>query len=335
MRRVSVVSLAALISAAPVGLLAAQTQQAAAHDHAAASAAMSRADIEAFAKVEVAIGSARDTTQARLAMTRNKKDEAQRALRDTLVTQISGILQKAGMSEADYHHKLFVISTDSASRRIYDEAFAKLTGAPLPGQLATAAVVKVPAGNVGVHIGHIVNSFGDTPDKKGLFAVAEQEARTAAQHATLGARQPGNLDALKLHAGHVINALDPSIVAMGPGLGYGLKKAASGIMTHIDLAAKDSAASANVKVHATHITASAKTTLDRVEKAISLAQRIQSSTSAPDAAALMTQLVSLTAQLQPGFDANSDGRIGWQEGEGGLQQIDEHLKLMLSAEKLP
>ena len=48
----------------------------------------------------------------------------------------------------------------------------------------------------------------------------------------------------------------------------------------------------------------------------------------------MNQLVSLTSQLQPGADANNDGRIGWQEGEGGLQQIEEHAKLMLAGEGL-
>ena len=42
----------------------------------------------------------------------------------------------------------------------------------------------------------------------------------------------------------------------------------------------------------------------------------------------------LTAELQPGKDANADGRVGWQEGEGGLQQVEEHVKLMLAGEGL-
>src|SRR4051794_1742192 len=95
--------LALTVAFAPVS--AAQTQQAAAQDHSQHGAApvMSKAEVESFAKVEVAIGMARDSAQARLAMTRNKKDETQRALRDSLAMQIAGILRQAGMTEADYH----------------------------------------------------------------------------------------------------------------------------------------------------------------------------------------------------------------------------------------
>jgi hypothetical protein len=296
---------------------------------------MSKADVEAFAKVEVTIGAARDTVQAKLAMTRNKKDEIQAALRDSLANQIAGILKQAGLSDADYHKKLYYVSTNGEARKTFDEAFAKLTGVPLPGQVAAAsATMKVPAGEVGVHIGHVVNSFADTPNKQSLLAVANAEARTAAQHAMLGARNSTSLDAMKLHAGHVLNALDPSLAPMGPGLGYGLKKAAAGIAMHIDLAAKATGASQNVIVHANHIATSAKNTSTRVEAAIALAQKVQAATSAADAAALMNQLVSVTSQLVPGADANGDGRIGWQENEGGLQQVEEHVKLMLAGEGL-
>lgn len=329
------------VAAAAVALAApamAQTQQAtpqAQHQHAPAAAAMSKAEVEAFAKVEIAIATARDTAQARLAMTRNKKDETQRALRDSLVTQIAGILQKAGMTEKDYQRKLFYVSTDSTVRRQFDETVSKITGVPLPGVLAAAPTVKVPAGEVGARIAPIINGFKDAPGGQSLLSVATIEARTAAQHATLGMRAPTNLEALKTHAGHVINALDPTIVAVGPGTGFGLKKAAAMIQENIEAAAAQPAATANVKVHATHIATSAKNTLARVDAAVTLAMRIQSATTADEAAKLMTQLVSLTAQLQPGADANNDGRIGWQENEGGIQQAEEHVKLMLAAENIP
>jgi len=321
-------------SAAP---LVAHTKQAGmpGMDHGQSTAAMSPSDVAAFAKVEVQIGAVRDTIQAKLAMTRNKKDEIQAALRDTLVNQVAGILKAANLTQGDYEKKLFYVSTNGDARHIYDSTYAKLTGQPLPGQLApAAATLKVPAGEVGVHIGHVVNSFADVPDKKSLLFIAQAEAAVAAQHAALGARASADLAQMKTHAGHVLNALDPSLQATGPGKGYGLKKAAAGIAMHIDLAAKATGASQNVIVHANHIGTSAKNTSARVDQAIALCQKIQAATSAPDAAALMNQLVSVTSQLQPGFDANGDGRVGWQEGEGGLQQIDEHVKLMLAGEGL-
>ena len=270
-------------------------------------------------------------------MTRNKKDEIQAALRDTLVNQVAGILKAANISQADYEKKRSSsTSARTATRAIsYDSTYAKLTGQPLPGLLApAAAAMKVPAGEVGVHIGHVVNSFADVPDKKSLLFIAQAEAAVAAQHAALGARASGDLAGMKTHAGHVLNALDPSLQATGPGKGYGLKKAAAGIAMHIDLAAKAPGASQNVIVHAGHISTSAKNTSLRVDQAIALCQKIQAATTAADAAALMTQLVSVTSELQPGKDANADGRVGWQEGEGGLQQVEEHVKLMLAGEGL-
>jgi hypothetical protein len=321
-----------VLTAAAVPAIA-QTKQAG--QAASPAASMSRADVEAFAKVEVTIGAVRDTIQAKLAMARNKKDEMQFALRDTLTMQIAGILKQAGLSESDYRNKLFYVSTNGDARKVFDSTFAKLTGQPLPGQVAAApATLKVPAGEVGVHIGHIINAFDAAPDKMSLLAIANSEARTAAQHAALGARNSGNLDALKLHAGHVLNALDPALQPMGPGKGFGLKKAAAGITQHIELAANVAGASANVKVHANHIGTSANNTSARVYPAIALCQKIQAATDAAAAASLMNELVSLTSQLVPGADANNDGRIGWQEKEGGLQQVEEHVKLMLAGEGL-
>jgi hypothetical protein len=185
---------------------------------------------------------------------------------------------------------------------------------------------------VGTHLGHVVNAFGDTPNGGGLLPTALAEARVAAQHAALAARNPGSLDAMKLHAGHVIHALDPSVVPMGPGAGYGVKKAATAVASHVELAARAEGASQNVTTHATHIATSARNTAQRVDQIVALAKQVQSSTDAMAAAALLSQISSLSEQLVAGSDANGDGRIGWQEGEGGLQHVEEHVNLLLRGE---
>src|SRR5205814_894139 len=131
---------------------------------------------------------------------------------------------------------------------------------------------------------------------------------------------------------HVLNALDPSLMPMGPGLGYGVKKATAGVITHINLAANTEGASQNVKLHANHIATSSQNTLERVDQAIALAQKIQQAASATDAAALVNQLVSITGQLLAGADGNGDGRVTWEKGEGGLQTAQDHVNLMLAAE---
>ncbi|HSQ29776.1 MAG TPA: hypothetical protein VLN49_08000 [Gemmatimonadaceae bacterium] len=302
---------------------------------AAATARPSQDDIAAFARISVEISKLRDSAQARLAQPANNKPEAQKELRDRLVAQIADVLRRASMSEAEFRRKNYLVSTDSAARRVYDETFAKLTGAPLPGQVQTAAAapaVKVPAGPVGVHIGHVVNAFADTPMGQGLLPTAMAEARIAVQHAGLAARNPANLDAMKLHAGHVINAVDPTVIDKGPGLGYGVKKAAEGIATHIELAAKVSGASKNVVMHSQHVAAAARNSVQRADQIVALAKQIQAATSATEAAALVSQLVSLTNELVAGKDVNADGRVGLEQGEGGLQQCDEHVKLLLAGE---
>jgi hypothetical protein len=309
----------------------------AAHQQAAPSP-LSKDEIVAYTKAELAISTARDSMQAQFAMARNKKTEVLQSLREKLRLQIDSILKHAGMTQADYDRKTYIVSSDNSARHLFDSVVVALTGAPLPGTLPPGpvrVVVAVPAGPVGTHIGHVVNAFGDTPMNNGLLPTAMAEARTASQHATLGVRNPANLDAMKLHAGHVINALDPTIVTAGPGLGYGLKKAALGVANHIDLAAKAPGASVNVQTHANHIATCARNTIVRADSMIAIAKRVQAATDAPAAAALMNQLVSLGNQLVAGFDANADGRITTQEGEGGLQQAEEHVQLMLAGEPKP
>src|SRR5687767_15384809 len=84
---------------------------------------------------------------------------------------------------------------------------------------ATAVTAQTPDG-VKTHIGHVQTSFMGTPMNQGLLPTAVAEAKIAAQHAALAMKASGNLDQMKLHAGHVLHAIDPSIEAKGPGLGY-------------------------------------------------------------------------------------------------------------------
>jgi hypothetical protein len=90
-----------------------------------------------------------------------------------------------------------------------------------------------------------------------------------------------------------------------------------------------------VITHANHIGTSARNTVVRADSILVLAKQVQSATAAADAAQLMNQIISLANQLIAGADANNDGRVGWQAGEGGLQQADEHVKLMLAGEPKP
>jgi len=295
---------------------------------------LSRDEIAALAKLESAIAHTRDSINILLSQARNKKDEQQRELRGKLQELVAQSIQKAGLSDADYRRRTYEISFDMAARLVYDSVLVTLTGVPLPSQAPAAApAAALPAGAVGTHIGHVANAFADTPNRQGLLPTAIAEARIAAQHASLASRQPTNLDYMKTHAAHVIHALDPSIIATGPGQGYGVKKGAAAVAVHIELAATQPGASANVGLHAKHIATSARNTVVRADQIIALAQRIQAATTAADAAGLVSQMASLADQLINGADANGDARITPDAGEGGLATADEHLKLMLTMER--
>jgi len=296
---------------------------------------LTKDEIAALAKVQIAIGVAHDSVDAEMAQPGNKKAQAQQQLQDKLRVQVAEILQHAGMTEREYETKTFVVSTDPEARTTFDAVIAQLTGVPTPGQVApaNAQVANLPPGAVGMHIGHVVNSFSDTPNMAGLLPTAIGEASVAAQHAMLAARAPGNLDQMKLHAGHVIHAIDPTVVTSGPGRGYGLVKAATGVATHIELAAKAPGASPNVILHANHIAKASRNTAQRADSMLVLAKAIRAATSADEAAKLVNQLASLAPQLMAGMDVNGDGRITWDEG--GLQTAQDHVNLMLQGEKKP
>ena len=173
------------------------------------------------------------------------------------------------------------------------------------------------------HIGHIMESFKDTPKQQGLLPTALEEAKIAAQHAALAAKSKDSLEQMKLHAGHVINAVDPTVEPKGPGLGYGVKKAAAGVAQHVELAAKVEGASAAAKNQALYVSRWAANVVKWSDEAIELAQEIRAATSAAQAANVANELATITEQLIAGIPP-----VGRFDAQGGLQQAQERMELM-------
>jgi hypothetical protein len=309
---------------------AAAAQQPANGSAGAPSISLTRNEISTLARAQVAINAAHDSSNAQLAKPANKKFDVQIQLKDKFRADVAQILHHAGLTDEVYRKHTYLVSLDTGSRRIYDSVVVVLTGARLPGVMAGVVKLPVPAGAVGTHLGHVVNGFAEAPALMGLLPATMAEARIAIGHATLASRQPTNLEYMKTHAGHVIHALDPTIITMGPGLGMGVKKAAAGVIAHMDLAKQaDAGATPGITVHSTHIVTCANNTTARADQLLTLAKKVMSSTTAADAIALVNQMMSLADQLIEGADANSDGRITWEANEGGLRHADEHVKLML------
>lgn len=177
------------------------------------------------------------------------------------------------------------------------------------------------------HIGHVGESWNDTPGNVGLLAAAQMEAEVAEQHAGLAA-ESDELARVKAHIGHVMHALDPESAEGGPGKGYGVIKAASGAARHIKMAGEADDATESAETHCVHVNAAAENVASWAEAALEMGQQVQATDDLAAAKELATQIHHATKAMLDGVDANGDGRVGWQEGEGGLAQASTHLGLI-------
>lgn len=189
--------------------------------------------------------------------------------------------------------------------------------------------------DVNTHLGHVAVAFGTTPGGMGLLPTAMSEAETAEQHARLAAADSVSLAVWRRHAGHVVYALDPALVSgVGPGLGYGVRQAASEAVGHIELVLATDSLSENVALRAPRILAALSNAVMWAEQAAALAQDLQAAPSVGAAEPLVERLEALCAALLWGRDANRDGIVGWEAGEGGLAQAENHMNLLRRAEGL-
>ncbi len=189
----------------------------------------------------------------------------------------------------------------------------------LTGQMTEQGIVvsRIEPPLVHAHIGHVMTAWRDTPGTVGFLTVAVSDARVAAAHALLTSKSTDNLADMKLHAGHVLHALEPTLEAKGPASDYGTKKAVAGALQHVGFAAGVESASPSVKGHATVVSAKLNDTMATIERAIAAAQKVRAATSVGDASAVSGELLALTTQI----------------GDG-LQQAQQEMRMMMKAEGL-
>lgn len=194
-----------------------------------------------------------------------------------------------------------------------------------------AAVQDSPAHT---HMGHVMTGFGGAPDGAGLLPTALAETETAREHVDLAAQDMSNLDWMQQQAEQVLHAVDPSQVGEGPGLGFGVKAAAQGIVQHIELAASSEGASENVQTHAIQVSAAAAAVVERAEEIATLASQVLDASDYTSAEGLVVRMRRLANQLVEGADENDDGEISIGDGEGGLGHVQRHMELMMAGENM-
>jgi hypothetical protein len=212
-----------------------------------------------------------------------------------------------------------------------------LAGCAADGSDMQETATAAPAAAISMahtHMGHVLDSWQDTPDQRGFLPTAQAEAEIAAQHAALANQRPDDLDWMKMHVVHVVNAIDPSVEPAGPGLGYGVRPAAEGMAKHIGLAAASDDASDNVKLHAEHVATSSENVVDWSAQIVELADEVDAAESATEAAPLVAKIETVAQAIQNGRDDNADGQVTWERNEGGLAQAAQHMQFMKTGEGL-
>ena len=186
-----------------------------------------------------------------------------------------------------------------------------------------------------VHIGHAMTHWKRTPDKMGLFIVAEKEAEIAHTQAKLALQKPIDLNRLKLNVGNVMHAIDPKTQKRGPGLGFGLKRALNESVSHITFASESKDATENVKAFITPFTQNTIATIERCDLILALGADIQKAESAQEAAALAEEVVILTEANLNGMSASGNGGAITGPDDYGLKQLRAQIEDMIDREDPP
>ena len=215
----------------------------------------------------------------------------------------------------DKQQVIAIANQDLGGLPLYAGRPVRITGTLKDGAILATKIEAIPAH---LHLGHLMTNWRDTPSNVGFLIAAISDGKVAAIHGELAAKSAPDLDTMKLHAAHVLNALDSSLEPKGPGSGYGVKKAVSSAVQHLELAVQAEGVTANIKTHAAQVSTALNSVLQSTDQAVNMAQKIRQSMSASEAAALVNDLAALTKDIS----------------ERGLQQAKASMDLMMKGEGL-
>jgi hypothetical protein len=186
-----------------------------------------------------------------------------------------------------------------------------------------------------VHIGHAMTGWHDTPDKDGLFIVAEKKAAEALDQAAALKDANGNLDRMKADISAVSRLTDGGATAAGTKNVYGVKQALNGAVSHITYAATSPDTTQNTRTFADRFAVNASGVIDRCDLITALSGDIMASNSADEVELLAPEVAKLARANLHGEDLNGDGRIGSTPAEYGLIQLRRDIEAMIDNEDPP
>lgn len=205
-----------------------------------------------------------------------------------------------------------------------------------------AAVLALPEivwsqqkGEAFTHFSHVATGFNGAPGGRGLVVTTAMEVNTAMLYANFAAGQPTNLDAMKTNVRNVLHALTPEQGANGPGLGFGVKRGAEAVVTHIELAVKSPGASDALLKLGPRVAQSGRAVAARAQEMADIAKSVIAAQTAAQAAPLVERLRALALQLDLGRDVNGNGQVDADRIEPGMNQLEAQVYSIFEGDQLP
>lgn len=186
-----------------------------------------------------------------------------------------------------------------------------------------------------VHIGHALTAWTETPDNQGLFVVAEHEARKVLD-LTNSLTSASTLEQTQATMREIMNVIEPPVVEGSRQTeDFGLKRAFTEAMDHLEYAASSDDASANVRATVPGLREKGQGVVERYELIMAIARDIQDTNSAEEAAALTEEVRILARGILYGVELDGKEPIGSQLDECGLLQLRNAIAAMTEREDPP
>ena len=186
-----------------------------------------------------------------------------------------------------------------------------------------------------VHIGHAMAGWYDTPNKEGLFVLAEDKAGESLKYAQAAADGSRDLKRIKTNAARAGMLCDAGAMEKAPQAQYGVKQALTAAVSHITYAATSPDATANTRAFADGFAANAAGVMDRCDLIAALSSDIGGTQSVDEASLLAPEIEKLARANINGEDLDGDGIVGSYANEYGLMQLRRDIESMIAREDPP
>jgi len=181
------------------------------------------------------------------------------------------------------------------------------------------------------HIGHALTAWKDTPNKQGLFIVAENEIQRAKEEAEAALVEQISEQDMDARLVNILQALNPDLGTPAV-TDYGAVRALSGATDHMVFASESEDASKNMKQMVHEYSKAQQVVIKRVKLAVKQTQYAMQA-DVTERRGLISQLLGNLNAISDGIDLDGDGRIGSRDDEFGLQQLRDIVSNGLNNEK--